>query len=96
VQPVNHQAQTCTLKLALDVHLLHHVVAMQYDGEFPPGRAGERATASRSEQMASKRGNKNATKATSKTTLTGKACVMHLLCKMTFGGVKKSQIPLFY
>ena len=34
-QPVNHQAQTRTLKLALDVHLLQHVVAMQYDGEFP-------------------------------------------------------------
>jgi hypothetical protein len=34
-QPVNHQTQTRTLKLALDVHLLQHVVAMQYDGEFP-------------------------------------------------------------
>ena len=40
VQPVNHQAQRRILKLALDVHLLHHVVAMQYDGEFskPPQR----------------------------------------------------------
>jgi transposase len=35
VQPVNHPPQTRTLKLALDVHLLQHVVAMQYDGEFP-------------------------------------------------------------
>jgi len=35
VQPVNHPSQTRTLKLALDVHLLQHVVAMQYDGEFP-------------------------------------------------------------
>ena len=37
VQPVNHRAQPQprTLKLALDVHLAWHVVAMQYDGEFP-------------------------------------------------------------
>jgi transposase len=35
VQPVNHQPQPRTLKLALDVHLKAHVVAMQYDGEFP-------------------------------------------------------------
>jgi len=35
-QPVNHsQPQPRTLKLALDVHLAQHVVAMQYDGEFP-------------------------------------------------------------
>ena len=34
-QPVNHPSQRRTLKLALDVHLLQHVVAMQYDGEFP-------------------------------------------------------------
>ena len=37
-QPVNHlppQPQPRTLKLALDVHLVQHVVAMQYDGEFP-------------------------------------------------------------
>jgi transposase len=38
-QPVNHlsqpQPQLRTLKLALDVHLAQHVVAMQYDGEFP-------------------------------------------------------------
>ena len=37
-QPVNHlqpQPQVRTLKLALDVHLAQHVVAMQYDGEFP-------------------------------------------------------------
>jgi transposase len=34
-QPVNHPPQTRTLKLALDVHLAQHVVAMQYDGEFP-------------------------------------------------------------
>ena len=35
-QPVNHlQSQPRTLKLALDVHLAQHVVAMQYDGEFP-------------------------------------------------------------
>jgi hypothetical protein len=39
---------------------------------------------------------KRATKGTGKTTVTHGACVMHLLCKMTFGGVKKSQIPLFY
>jgi hypothetical protein len=32
-QSVNHQIQTRTLKLALDVHLLQHVVAMQYDGQ---------------------------------------------------------------
>ena len=35
VQPVNHPTQTRTLKLALDVHLLQHVVAMQYDGQAP-------------------------------------------------------------
>jgi transposase len=37
MQPVNHavQPQPRILKLALDVHLLQHVVAMQYDGEFP-------------------------------------------------------------
>jgi len=34
-QPVNHQLQTRTLKLALDVHLLQHVVAMQFDGQAP-------------------------------------------------------------
>ena len=37
-QPVNHsvpQPQPRTLKLALDVHLAQHVVAMQYDGDFP-------------------------------------------------------------
>jgi len=34
-QPVNHPVQTGTLKLALDVHLLQHVVAMQYDGSSP-------------------------------------------------------------
>jgi transposase len=34
-QSVNHQTQTRTLKLALDVHLHQHVVAMQFDGEFP-------------------------------------------------------------
>jgi transposase len=37
-QPVNHlnpQPRTGTLKLALDVHLLQHVVAMQFDGEHP-------------------------------------------------------------
>ena len=34
-QPVNHIHQPRTLKLALDVHLHQHVVAMQYDGEFP-------------------------------------------------------------
>jgi len=34
-QPVNHQPQPRTLKLALDVPLLHHVVAMQYDGSSP-------------------------------------------------------------
>jgi hypothetical protein len=33
VQSVNHQPQTRTLKLALEVHLLQHVVAMQYDGQ---------------------------------------------------------------
>ncbi len=35
VQPVNHQTPTRTLKLALDVHLKAHVVAMQYDGQTP-------------------------------------------------------------
>ena len=35
VQSVNHQTQTRTLKLALDVHLLQHVVAMQYDSQAP-------------------------------------------------------------
>jgi hypothetical protein len=35
VQPVNHPTQPRTLKLALDVHLLQHVVAMQYDGQAP-------------------------------------------------------------
>ena len=35
VQPVNHLTQTRTLKLALDVHLQAHVVAMQYDGQAP-------------------------------------------------------------
>ena len=34
-QPVNHRPQPRTLKLALDVHLLQHVVAMQYDGQAP-------------------------------------------------------------
>ncbi|MGH9701202.1 MAG: IS110 family transposase [Candidatus Acidiferrales bacterium] len=36
-QPVNHlpQPQARTLKLALDVHLLQHVVAMQQDGSSP-------------------------------------------------------------
>ena len=37
-QPVNQpatQPQVRTLKLALDVHLLQHVVAMQYDGSSP-------------------------------------------------------------
>jgi transposase len=37
-QPVNHlqpQPHCRTLKLALDVHLKQHVVAMQYDGECP-------------------------------------------------------------
>src|SRR5271155_1873401 len=39
-QPVNHtqpqpQPATRTLKVALDVHLLQHVVAMQYDGSTP-------------------------------------------------------------
>src|ERR1039457_4242524 len=36
-QPVNHtpQTQRRVLKLALDVHLHHHVVAMQYDGSSP-------------------------------------------------------------
>jgi transposase len=36
-QPANHlpQPQPRTLKLALDAHLAHHVVALQYDGEFP-------------------------------------------------------------
>jgi transposase len=32
-QPVNHQPRT--LKLALDVHLLQHVVAIQYEGSSP-------------------------------------------------------------
>lgn len=37
LQPVNHTSppQPRTLKLALDVHLAQHVVALQYDGEFP-------------------------------------------------------------
>jgi transposase len=37
VQPVNHTSspQPRVLKLALDVHLLQHVVAMQYDGSSP-------------------------------------------------------------
>jgi transposase len=35
VQPVNHPTQPRTLKLALDVHLQTHVVAMQYDGQAP-------------------------------------------------------------
>jgi len=35
VQPVNHPTPTRTLKLALDVHLLQHVVAMQYEGSSP-------------------------------------------------------------
>src|SRR5580700_5677748 len=40
VQPVNHtqpqpQPVTRTLKVALDVPLLQHVVAMQYDGSTP-------------------------------------------------------------
>jgi transposase len=35
VQPVNHPTQTRTLKLALDVHLKQHVVAMQFDGQAP-------------------------------------------------------------
>jgi transposase len=34
-QPVNHRPQTRLLKLAVDVHLLQHVVAMQYDGQAP-------------------------------------------------------------
>ena len=37
-QPVTHpvsQSQPRVLKLALDVHLLEHVVAMQYDGSSP-------------------------------------------------------------
>jgi transposase len=36
-QPANQipQPQPRTLKLAVDVHLLHHVVAMQYDGASP-------------------------------------------------------------
>jgi transposase len=42
VQPVNHPTQTRTLKLALDVNLHQHVVAMQYDGQAPkpPQRFG--------------------------------------------------------
>ncbi len=35
VQPVNDPTPTRRLKLALDVQLLHHVVAMQYDGQAP-------------------------------------------------------------
>ncbi len=35
VQPVNQFTQPRTLKLALDVHLAWHVVAMQYDGSSP-------------------------------------------------------------
>jgi len=35
MQPVNHPTQTRTLKLALDVHLKQHVVAMQFDGQAP-------------------------------------------------------------
>ena len=35
VQPVNHASQPRSLKLALDVHLAQHVVAMQYDGSSP-------------------------------------------------------------
>ena len=36
VQPVNNlRGQSRVLKLALDVHLLEHVVAMQYDGSSP-------------------------------------------------------------
>ena len=37
MQPVNHPTppQARPLKLALDVHLAWHVVALQYDGEFP-------------------------------------------------------------
>jgi transposase len=34
-QPVNHLTQPRRLKLALDVHLRQHVVAMQYDGSSP-------------------------------------------------------------
>jgi transposase len=34
-QPVIHPTPPRTLKLALDVHLLQHVVAMQYDGSSP-------------------------------------------------------------
>jgi transposase len=34
-QPVNHLAQARTLKLALDVQLLHRVVAMQCEGTSP-------------------------------------------------------------
>jgi hypothetical protein len=34
-QPVNHLTQPRALKLALDVHLHRHVVAMQYDGSSP-------------------------------------------------------------
>jgi transposase len=34
-QSVIQPLRSRTLKLALDVHLLQHVVAMQYDGEFP-------------------------------------------------------------
>jgi len=37
VQPVNHTSPPPprVLKLALDVHLLQHVVAMQFDGSSP-------------------------------------------------------------
>jgi len=34
-QPVNHPPTPRLLKLALDVHLRQHVVAMQYDGSSP-------------------------------------------------------------
>lgn len=34
-QPVNHQPSPRQPKLALDVHLRQHVVAMQYDGSSP-------------------------------------------------------------
>ncbi|MGD0251161.1 MAG: hypothetical protein ABSC01_00515 [Verrucomicrobiota bacterium] len=35
MQPVNHPVPPRVLKLALDVHLLQHVVAMQCDGQAP-------------------------------------------------------------
>ena len=36
MQPATHlNPQPRVLKLALDVHLLHHVVALQYDGSRP-------------------------------------------------------------